>query len=104
MASAFLLCVLLTFPRGSASDPGAAAVDPGPASGALTVAVVQNILNLRAVPAAWQNITLGGIIVLAVAIDMWRNDIARLVGKLFGRGRRPERVERPMTPQPPGGE
>jgi ribose transport system permease protein len=72
--------------------------------GALTVAVVQNILNLRAVPTAWQNITLGSIIVLAVAIDMWRNDIARFVGKLFGRGRRPERVDRPMTPPAPGGE
>ena len=41
MAGAFLLFVLLTSPRGSASDPGAAAVDrgPGPASGALTVSV-----------------------------------------------------------------
>jgi ribose transport system permease protein len=72
--------------------------------GALTVAVVQNILNLRAVPTAWQNITLGSIIVLAVAIDMWRGDIARLVGKLFGRGRRRQSVERPITPQPPGGQ
>ena len=39
VAGAFLLFVLLTSPRGSASDPGAAAVDPGPASGALTVSV-----------------------------------------------------------------
>lgn len=41
VAGAFLLFVLLTSPRGSASDPRAAAVDqgPGPASGALTVSV-----------------------------------------------------------------
>ena len=45
--------------------------------GALTVAVVQNGLNLNAVPAAWQNITLGFIILLAVGLDMWRNDIGK---------------------------
>jgi ribose transport system permease protein len=50
--------------------------------GALTVAVVQNGLNLNAVPTSWQNITLGAIIVLAVGLDMWRADIARAVGRL----------------------
>lgn len=43
--------------------------------GALVVAVVQNGLNLNAVPAAWQEITLGTIIVLAVG--MWRGKIGR---------------------------
>lgn len=51
--------------------------------GALTVAVVQNGLNLNAVPAAWQNITLGLIIVLAVGLDMWRGDIGRALSQLF---------------------
>lgn len=51
--------------------------------GALTVAVVQNGLNLNAVPAAWQNITLGLIIVLAVGLDMWRRDIGREISRLF---------------------
>jgi ribose transport system permease protein len=51
--------------------------------GALTVAVVQNGLNLNAVPAAWQNITLGLIIVLAVGMDMWRKDIGRGFSRLF---------------------
>lgn len=46
--------------------------------GALTVAVVQNGLNLNAVPAAWQNITLGLIILLAVGLDMWRGDIRQI--------------------------
>jgi len=56
--------------------------------GALTVAVVQNGLNLNAVPAAWQNITLGLIIVLAVGVDMWRGTIGRGISRLFQLGAR----------------
>jgi ribose transport system permease protein len=52
--------------------------------GALTVAVVQNGLNLQAVPASWQEITLGVVIVLAVGLDMWRVDFGRNVRRLFG--------------------
>ena len=54
VACACLLFVLLTSPRGSASDPGAAAVEhgPGPASGALTVSVSETpdavLLHIRA--------------------------------------------------------
>jgi ribose transport system permease protein len=51
--------------------------------GALTVAVVQNGLNLNAVPAAWQNITLGLIIILAVGLDMWRSDFGRWISRIF---------------------
>lgn len=51
--------------------------------GAFTVAVVQNGLNLNAVPAAWQNITIGLIILLAVGFDMWRNDLGRGFSRLF---------------------
>ncbi len=51
--------------------------------GALTVAVVQNGLNLLAVPASWQEITLGMVIVLAVGLDMWRSDIGRGISRLF---------------------
>ncbi len=51
--------------------------------GALTVAVVQNGLNLLAVPASWQEITLGMVIVLAVGLDMWRADIGRGFRRLF---------------------
>ncbi|MFC2053085.1 ABC transporter permease [Chloroflexota bacterium] len=51
--------------------------------GALTVAVVQNGLNLNAVPAAWQNITLGFIILLAVGLDMWRGDLGRGFSRIF---------------------
>jgi len=49
----------------------------------LTVAVVQNALNLNAVPAAWQNITLGFIILLAVGFDMWRNDVGQGFSRIF---------------------
>jgi ribose transport system permease protein len=51
--------------------------------GALTVAVVQNGLNLRAVPASWQEITIGGVIVLAVGLDMWRSTIYAGLGRIF---------------------
>lgn len=51
--------------------------------GALTVAIVQNGLNLLAVPASWQEITLGCVIVLAVGLDMWRASIGRGLRHLF---------------------
>ena len=53
--------------------------------GALIIMIVQNGLNLNAVPASWQQITLGIIIALAVFIDMWRTDFARLARRWFGR-------------------
>lgn len=46
--------------------------------GALTIVVVQNALNLHAVPTSLQNIIIGIIIVLAVAIDMWREELSSL--------------------------
>lgn len=53
--------------------------------GALIVTIVQNGLNLNAVPTAWQEITLGVILALAVGIDMWRRDLEHNVRKLFAR-------------------
>jgi ribose transport system permease protein len=53
--------------------------------GAAIIVVVQNGLNLNAVPTSWQNITLGVIILLAVFIDMWRADFGRLLGKTWSR-------------------
>lgn len=47
--------------------------------GALTITIVQNGLNLNAVPTSTQNIVIGAIIVLAVGIDMWRGELGRLV-------------------------
>jgi ribose transport system permease protein len=60
--------------------------------GALTVAVVQNGLNLNAVPASWQNITLGTILALAVGFDMWRADLGRLLGRLAPQARPSEQL------------
>jgi ribose transport system permease protein len=45
--------------------------------GALTITIVQNGLNLNAVPTSMQNVITGLIILLAVGIDMWRNEIGR---------------------------
>lgn len=59
--------------------------------GAFTVAVVQNGLNLNAVPAAWQNITLGAIIIMAVGLDMWRSDFGRWISRLFSSRRETEK-------------
>jgi ribose transport system permease protein len=56
--------------------------------GALIVAIVQNALNLHAVQAAWQDITLGVVLVLAVGLDMWRGNLGHLVGRLFNFRRR----------------
>jgi ribose transport system permease protein len=69
--------------------------------GALTVAVVQNGLNLNAVATSWQNITLGGIIVLAVALDMWRADLAHAIGRLLPRARRAEQAPSAPGASPP---
>lgn len=46
--------------------------------GATIITIVQNVLNLHAVGTAWQNISTGVIIALAVGLDMWRNEVARL--------------------------
>lgn len=51
--------------------------------GALIIVVVQNGLNLNAVPTSWQQITLGIIIALAVFLDMWRADFGRLARRLW---------------------
>lgn len=49
--------------------------------GAITIVLVQNILNLNAVRPAWQSIVQGLIIIIAVSFDSWRNsvDLRRLV-------------------------
>jgi ribose transport system permease protein len=61
--------------------------------GALTVAVVQNALNLHAVQSFWQDITLGLVIILAVGLDMWRNSFSQVFRRIFFAlpGRSPEK-------------
>ncbi len=65
--------------------------------GAFTIVIVQNGLNLHAVPSAWQNITLGAIIAVAVGVDMWRGEFARLLVRLWRRGRAAQDEARPTT-------
>jgi len=51
--------------------------------GALTIVMVQNGLNLNAVPSSVQNIVLGLIILLAVGIDMWRGELLSKMTSMF---------------------
>jgi len=53
--------------------------------GALTIVVVQNGLNLNAVPTSVQNVVTGTIIVLAVGIDMWRAELSSFISIMFSR-------------------
>lgn len=48
--------------------------------GAMTIVIVQNGLNLNSVPTSVQNVVTGIIIVLAVGLDMWRLELASLIG------------------------
>ncbi len=50
--------------------------------GALTITIVQNGLNLHAVPTSVQNIVIGLIIMFAVFIDMWRRELGGLILRL----------------------
>lgn len=50
--------------------------------GALTIVIVQNGLNLNAVPTSAQNVVVGAIIVLAVGIDMWRAELGQALSFL----------------------
>lgn len=60
------------------------------AIGALTIVIVQNGLNLNAVPTSFQNVITGAIIVLAVGIDMWRVELTHIATQAFARfGRQP---------------
>jgi ribose transport system permease protein len=61
--------------------------------GALTIAVVQNGLNLNDVPTSWQGITLGIIIAAAVGIDRWRGEAGGLFTKMLRPRRSPPRAE-----------
>ncbi len=57
--------------------------------GALTITIVQNGLNLNAVPTSMQNVIIGLIILLAVGLDMWRGEIARLLQRFVPSTGRP---------------
>jgi ribose transport system permease protein len=50
--------------------------------GALIITIVQNAMNLSGVQSAIQAIVVGLIILLAVGLDMWRPEIARVFSRL----------------------
>ncbi len=51
--------------------------------GAMTIVIVQNGLNLTAVPTSAQNVITGAIILLADGIDMWREEVGRLAARML---------------------
>jgi ribose transport system permease protein len=53
--------------------------------GAFTIVIVQNGLNLHAVPTSLQSITLGVIIIFAVLIDIWKHLIIATIRKLLAK-------------------
>lgn len=53
--------------------------------GVLIIVVVQNGLNLNAVSTSLQSITIGGIILLAVGVDIWRGRISAVVAGRFAK-------------------
>lgn len=68
---------------GGASLAGGRGDILGTVIGALTIVIVQNALNLNAVPASVQNVTIGAIIVIAVGVDMWRAEVGRALASAF---------------------
>ncbi len=68
--------------------------------GSVLIVVVQNGLNLNAVPSPIQNIILGAIILLAVGVDMWRAELGpRSAGCSGGRtDLRPEKTDTTKRP------
>jgi ribose transport system permease protein len=68
--------------------------------GAMIIAIIENVLNLHAVGTAWQNITTGLVIALAVGIDMWRGEVARLAVRRWRSLESLRGVRRVDTPEP----
>ncbi|NDJ61339.1 MAG: ABC transporter permease [Chloroflexi bacterium] len=57
---------------GGTSLSGGAGSIPGTIVGALIISLVRNALNIFNVPSYWQEVVIGGVIVLAVVLDQWR--------------------------------
>ena len=76
---------------GGASLAGGRGIGHQHRIGAMTIVIVQNGLNLNAVPTSAQNVVIGAIIVLAVGIDMWRRELAARLGSILPH--RPEKQQ-----------
>jgi ribose transport system permease protein len=67
---------------GGASLAGGKADVKATLIGSLTIVVIQNGLNLHAVSASLQNVITGFIIIFAVLLDMWRDELGNLFAKI----------------------
>ena len=75
--SAIAACVI-----GGASLSGGKANVISTFIGAMIVVIVQNALNLNTVPTSIQNIVIGSIIIFAVILDMWKDEITKFFKSL----------------------
>jgi ribose transport system permease protein len=58
--------------------------------GALIITIVQNAMNLNGIGSSSQAVIVGAIILMAVALDRWRNELARIFLPLSAKTLRPE--------------
>ncbi len=76
--SAIAACVI-----GGASLSGGKANVISTFIGAMIVVIVQNALNLNTIPTSIQNIIIGSIILFAVILDMWKEEITKFIKSLI---------------------
>lgn len=73
---------------GGASLAGGRGHILGTLIGALIITVVQNAMNLNGIGSSLQAVIIGAIILIAVGIDRWHEELARIVGVVVPRARR----------------
>jgi ribose transport system permease protein len=68
----FELDAIASVVMGGTSLSGGQGTIAGTIVGALTISTVRNAMNIFRVPSYWQQVVIGGVIVLAVILDQWR--------------------------------
>lgn len=70
--SLFELDAIAATVMGGTSLSGGKATIAGTVVGALIISLVRNGMNILNVPAFWQQLVIGGVIILAAVLDQWR--------------------------------
>lgn len=68
--------IAATVMGGTSLDGGEGSIS-GTIVGALIISIVRNAMNIFNVPSYWQQVVIGGVIVLAVVLDQWRKSQTR---------------------------
>jgi ribose transport system permease protein len=74
---------------GGASLAGGRGHILGTLLGALIITVVQNAMNLNGIGSSLQAVIIGAIILIAVGIDRWHDELTRILVSLVPGARRP---------------